>query len=202
MSFTESLTCMASFCSDMVSTNQYDVNFARDLLNKINTNDTYLKTNMKALISKLDSIENSSFSDKLYTLLRIILKKSHIILNTIFLKEDQFQICDNDNGKYDLIVQRPPLLLNKTTKILILCYEGFGCTDDDHSFIQKNQFHVFYRCNKNINFIMNQSLAQPTVYRNTNDNRPDPFIEEEFNLINSLILIPLYDKKPVINTIV
>ena len=121
MSFTESLTCMASFRSDMVSTNQYDLNFARDLLNKINANDTYLKTSVKSLISKLDSIENSSFSDKLYTLLRIILKKSHIILNTIFLKEDQFQIYDNDNGKYDLIVQRPPLLLNKSTKTLILC---------------------------------------------------------------------------------
>ena len=109
MSFTESLTCMASFRSDMVSTNQYDLNFARDLLNKINANDTYRKTNMKSLISKLDSIiENSNFSDKLYTLLRIILKKSHIIRNTMFLKEDQFQIYDNDNGKYDLIVQRPP----------------------------------------------------------------------------------------------
>ena len=108
MSFTESLDCLASFRSDMVSTNQYDLNFARDLLKKINANDTYRKTNVKSLISKLDSIENSNFSDKLYTLLRIILKKSHIILNTMFLKEDQFQIYDNDNGKYDLIVQRPP----------------------------------------------------------------------------------------------
>ena len=44
---------------------------------------------------------------------------------------------------------------------------------------------------------MNQSLIQPTVYRNTNDNRPDPFIEEEFNFINSLILFPQYNK-PVI----
>ena len=48
---------------------------------------------------------------------------------------------------------------------------------------------------------MNQSLAQPTVYRNTNDNRPDPFIEEEFNLINSLILIPQYNNKPIIKNI-
>ena len=225
MSFTESLNCMASFKSDIniSNMNQYDLNFARELLNKINSDDTYLKKNVKSLISKIDSDENSNFSDKLYTLLRIILKKSTIIINTIFLKTDQFQIFadgeDNDKGyKYDLIVQRPSLVLNnKNTKILVLVYKGIDCKNVDYSKIKLNKnssfdqlhrqknmnnkkefneilnkkvfdYDIIYRCNKNINFIMNQSSVQPTIYRNTNDDRHDPFIDDEFSFIMQNII--------------
>ena len=167
-----------------------DLEFTKQLLDKIDAVDNALKRNVTRSISKLDAERKGTFEENRRRLIKIIITKTSLLpvpSSFVFLHGDLLQIVQTNppDQEFWVNVHRSKLsvLDQNGQRTLLLYFEPTNCSGRKDA--EKNGvLDIIFRCNTAMKYsnMGIQTSTKPLILSSERDAQYDSFISEEFSL--------------------